>query len=729
MSFIPGGGGGGGGSGGGGSGTQQLTLASDTISLSGNGGSVVVGTAQSVATNTANIATNTANIATNTTNIATNTQKLTAQTFDPAGGGSAATNFASDVVVGVGGQLNNLFVSNLSRTRYLSTAYLYDGQSSIGTEGQVLSIAPNGNLLWATPTVPPPGQYYATSAVSSIALNGVPGQTVSLFFPSGLAWVAGDTAVITWTTDTSRHFQATVQSYQADLGYMILNNITNVVGDWSQPLSQFFDINTVNPQQVQRLTLSADTITLSGGGGSVVVGSAQSVVDNTANIATNTTNIATNTANIATNTANIATNTTKLTAQTFQSGGGIITDATLFTSDVVVGAVGNTKVLTVNGSVRPTSIADVNGSLGGGVGNVLSVDVSNQLVWTAPPNSKAFSYNFYVSNATGSDVITAGTIGNPFQTITYALSRLPLNEAIPCIINLACGTYTENLSITRNNVYLVGGSTSLSVATQINGSISWDATGSALATIIGGISSITFTNLIYNNANPKDQTLVITDCIITSASGVSAIVATDASTPPSPAQPGFGSITIQNSVIYGLTTIPVNIGGTCSLSFVNSQITNFPGTTANISMIQTTGAGRVNLFGCSVISNTTATISVAPIILITNTLANSNGMTINSSILQYTSSAVDTSGLTKCCISFANSALLGTTNSPVNLIYTQLICEGARATNSGSGSLYLAIQKSGAGTTTFKHGNNVCGATANHLPTAFANTAWVALGN
>jgi hypothetical protein len=264
MSFIPGGGGGGGGSGGGGV-AQQLTLASDTITLSGNGGSVVVGDATSVATNTQNIA--------------ENTEKLTAQTFQRGGIVSDATLFASDIVIGTTTQVKNLTVngsigtntlaskilfdsignpgangqvlnvdsnSNLlwsdkalaqsyfdggiggvptttfnSRlivagattgtgtltTNYLATDYIYDSQKSQGTDGQVLSINSSGNLLWSSQS----GNFIAKTPNNQIIVISQP--TIILLVPSGLSWVAGDTAVVYWTVDVNTRFQAVVSSY------------------------------------------------------------------------------------------------------------------------------------------------------------------------------------------------------------------------------------------------------------------------------------------------------------------------------------------------------------------------------------------------------------------------------------------------------------------------------------------------------------------------------------
>lgn len=333
----------------------------------------------------------------------------------------------------------------------------------------------------------------------------------------------------------------------------------------------------------------------------------------------------------------------------------------------------------------------------------------------------AFSYNIYVSNISGSDTTGDGKISNPYKTITKAIAVAgTIAETNQVIINLACGTYTENLNITRDNLYITGGSTSLSTATVINGSITVDTTGSSQLILIGGLSSVYFNNFIYNNSVAKNQSYVITDCLIVPGAGTSAIVFTDTSTG------GNGDITIQNSLIYMSDTTAVTISNG-RISMINSQITNNPGlANATVSLITTSGTGGVNLFGCTLIQGSTAS-TVQPLINMTNNASTGSPMLINSCILQYTSATADTGTGAKCCIRFSNSAAI----SNVSVINCLLICEGARTTN-GSAGQYLAIQRTGAGSLTLSYGQNLCGATANHLPATAAGltkTAYIALGN
>jgi hypothetical protein len=337
-----------------------------------------------------------------------------------------------------------------------------------------------------------------------------------------------------------------------------------------------------------------------------------------------------------------------------------------------------------------------------------------------PPITGAvqFSYNIYVSNVSGSDVTGSGLILNPYKSIGAAMvAANAIADSNPVILCLAPGTYTENVSMTRDNVYIVGGSTSLSTATNIAGTVTIDMTGSAQTVIVGGLSSVQVTNIVYNNSVARNQSFILTDCLIVPGLGVSAISATDTSVG------GNGDMTIQNSLIYMSDTVAV-VNSNVSLNFINTQITNNPLVTSAATLITTTGTGRVSLFGASVIQTSTST-AVQPLINLGNTTG-SQTISVSNSILQYTSAAVD-AGTGKCCIRLANSASI----TSVSVYNSLLICEGARVTN-GSAGQYVAIQRTGAGTVTLNYGQNLCGATANHLPGASAGltkTPYIVLGN
>jgi hypothetical protein len=237
---------------------------------------------------------------------------------------------------------------------------------------------------------------------------------------------------------------------------------------------------------------------------------------------------------------------------------------------------------------------------------------------------------------------------------------------------------------------------------------------------------VQFLNILYNNASAYDQTLILTDCVILSNVGTSAVKLTDSSTGG-----GFGTIILQNCVVYFIDTIAIDIGGNTSISVVNTQITNYPGTTAGVQLIRTTKQGRVNLFGASLIQNN-ATSTVLPLIDFQNDTSTPNTMTINSCLLQYTSTASDAGTGAKCCIRFSNTAVMGTSavTPSVNCIFNYLRCEGATTTN-GVPTQFVAVQRTAgsAGNVYFNYGSNLCGSTASHLSgtSTFIKTPWVAL--
>ena len=374
-------------------------------------------------------------------------------------------------------------------------------------------------------------------------------------------------------------------------------------------------------------------------------------------------------------------------------------------------AVGQSGVTSVNGSLGAISVVP---------GSNISINTSfSTITINANAVVTPFSYIFYVSGVSGSDVTGNGTITNPYQTINKAMTSANLiPDTNQVIINLAPGTYTENVSMTRDNIYITGGSTSLSASTVINGTITIDMTGTSQLIVVGGLSSVQITNIVYNNSVAKNQSFIVTDCIIVPGLGVSAIVTTDTSVG------GNGDMTIQNSLVYMSDAVAVSCSN-CSLNFINTQITNNPVIISPLSMITTTGTGRVNLFGCSVIQNSTVS-TVAPLVKIANN-SSTQTMTFNNAILQYTSANLDAGTGTKCCIQLANSASI-TSCIVINCL---LICQGATTTNGIAGQ-FLAIQRTGAGTVTLNYGQNLCGTTANHLPATavgLTKTAYVVLGN
>jgi hypothetical protein len=393
----------------------------------------------------------------------------------------------------------------------------------------------------------------------------------------------------------------------------------------------------------------------------------------------------------------------------------------------VVPSGGNT--LTIN-NTAPTPVTSLNTFTGGltlAAGTNISVVPSGGNTLTinnTAAASVAFSYNLYVSNVSGSDSLGNGQIGNPYKTIGAAVAFAnTISDANPVIINLACGSYTENVNITRDNTYITGGSTSLSSATIINGTVLFDMTGTSQLVVVGGVSSVQMYRLQVSNTVAKNQSIVITDCILIPPTTLNCILATDTSVG------GNCDITIQNSLLYAYDG-PAGFISNVAANFVNTQITVNPTVIYNGSFLITQGTGRVNLFGCSVIQPSTSS-TVQPLVDFQNNVSTPNGMVFNSSLLQYTSATSDAGTLGKACVRFSNAAGVtmgvSTASPSLSMINCFLQCQGATTTN-GSAGQFVCIQKAtGGGTAYFNWLSCACGATANHISQFLTRTSWVAL--
>lgn len=330
-----------------------------------------------------------------------------------------------------------------------------------------------------------------------------------------------------------------------------------------------------------------------------------------------------------------------------------------------------------------------------------------------------FSYNFYVSSVSGSDTTGNGTITNPWQTIGQALdaaSTIPDTNQISII--LAAGTYTEAVSFNRANTFISGSATSNSTATIINGAMTIDLTASTLPFVIGGISSVQLLNVVYTNNVAKNQSFLITDCLIAPGAGVYALDMTDTSVG------GTGDVTIQSCIIYQSDVLAVFNSGVFMI-FVNTDIKNNPALTPSpFSMIQTKGTGRVNMYGCLITQNSSLS-TVNPLIDLANDVATTGPFTFYNCSLVYTSATSDAGTGQKCCIRCSNTANI----SGITVFNNLMLCEGATTTNGIPGQ-FVVLQRTGAGTVSVSYGQNSGGATANDFPVnggGFTKTPFVAV--
>ena len=152
------------------------------------------------------------------------------------------------------------------------------------------------------------------------------------------------------------------------------------------------------------------------------------------------------------------------------------------------GAVGPTGT---TGSTGPTG-STASASLWSTFGAIQAIDASlNKLINLATGSTGTDGVNysqltardsteFYVS-AQGSDTQGNGSILAPYQTIQKAITQAELisSAALICVINVASGHYTENLSFTKGYVVLNGGlqSQTGNEVCEITGSISIALTG------------------------------------------------------------------------------------------------------------------------------------------------------------------------------------------------------------------------------------------------------------
>jgi hypothetical protein len=185
---------------------------------------------------------------------------------------------------------------------------------------------------------------------------------------------------------------------------------------------------------------------------------------------------------------------------------------------------------------------------------------------------------------------------------------------------------------------------------------------------------------------------------------------------------GQRDITISNCVVYAwnrqaLTTIAGRINCTATLFTQSSLLLNntYP-------VLEATGNGLLALFGCQAFSLNSQATNVPPIISLANTIAPSSSHTFNSCTIQYIFATVNTGTLNKVCIGCTNT--VGISMYAYNNLF---IGEGTRITNSGT--QYVIISKQGAGAVVIIYGQNLCGATANHYPTAASRTQLVTATN
>jgi hypothetical protein len=361
-----------------------------------------------------------------------------------------------------------------------------------------------------------------------------------------------------------------------------------------------------------------------------------------------------------------------------------------------------TGVQSINGSAYPPSItagvASLN-SITGAVNLVAGANVSispgsptsqditiNATV--SPPVSFVDAYQIYVA-PNGNDTTGTGSQQNPFLTIGQAITfRATLSATIEVSIILSSGSYTENITLTRNTFLVgvqtgevrqpcnitgtitmsdtLGGSTGLT-GLEINGAVSMTGVAGLIFSIFGCNISGGASNSITANSG----SLLITESRINTTTGLCISAST--------------SINIRDCVLIQNGTSPC---------------------------IETSGGSTI-IRQCFISSTSTST-SPSALIRFTNT-GNATSE-IGFCRIEYISNATDTVG-NKCCIQYAGSGFH--TSSVYNNL---LLCQGAITAN-GGGQIQC-IQDPGTGGVNLSYGQLIAGATAHHIASAITKTQY-----
>ena len=336
---------------------------------------------------------------------------------------------------------------------------------------------------------------------------------------------------------------------------------------------------------------------------------------------------------------------------------------------------------------------------------LLTADNTGQLTFTQSNVFINTAVTYYVSPL-GSDSSNGSSVNQPFNTITHALSVInaisDVNKIVLCLLE---GTYNENITISRKNLYLTSNNLS-TTSTIITGNI----TNSVVSNTDVDNSLIGFTlngNLTFNNSGTAAFNMLVGNVTqygtcVNNTTGVTnySIV--------------FNNFT---NIASGNNSNLVSYSGRMNIingNFSQDSVSN----TGNMILINNGGLVLSN----SIIISSNSSSTAPSIIKFNNNVSipYSNSF-VNSQIL-YTSTIVNNGAdLQKVCINYNNSASLAL-NGILNCFF---LCEGGR--RNASGGKYDVIIKSGSASVVITFGSSVGGPTANHIDTAITHIPYVAL--
>jgi collagen type VII alpha len=187
-----------------------------------------------------------------------NSSTTTAVSISPREGGNVLLTIdtglaylsGNSVVIEDSTNSNNSFEGNVQYYNDSTGAILINNIKNIlGTFG--LPVVYNINLEMSGPTgttgaTGPEGprgfgDKYNSSTTSAVSISPIEGGNVSLTIGTDLAYISGNYVVIVDSTNSNNSFEGNVQSYNVNIGSIVINNIQNILGTFGLPV--VYDIN------------------------------------------------------------------------------------------------------------------------------------------------------------------------------------------------------------------------------------------------------------------------------------------------------------------------------------------------------------------------------------------------------------------------------------------------------------------------------------------------------
>ena len=248
----------------------------------------------------------------------------------------------------------------------------------------------------------------------------------------------------------------------------------------------------------------------------------------------------------------------------------------------------------------------------------------------------------FVSSQSGNDTTGNGSPTLPFLTIGKALTvAATFADSIPVAINLYAGTYTETVTVTRNNTF-INGLSSIAQECYINGVVTYSVTTTTEAFITGGMSGVRMNSLVCDGTPTVQVNYNFLNCVMISPSTV---------VPFTASQGGSVSYTV---VMDGCVMSPTDTRAAGITSVAVSFLRCLLSVLTQNSVVLVQGNGTVFIDNSELSSSYTGT-NAGALLSISNTVSPTGFHRVSQSRLFYTSTTTDVTG-TKCCIRFLNTA-------------------------------------------------------------------------